>query len=89
MERRQLSWQRRQGHPGSGPELLPIERVDEVVDHHLDACRRCGGLIRLLTSALTASLYRRIGHVLKPPGVLTRGGGIFPETGGTLTTARP
>ncbi|MCP9800979.1 hypothetical protein, partial [Synechococcus sp. RedBA-s] len=27
----------------------------------------CGGLIRLLTSALTASLYPRIGHVLKPP----------------------
>ncbi|MCS5692968.1 DUF6444 domain-containing protein [Cyanobium sp. FGCU-6] len=22
------------GHPGSGPELLPIERVDEVVEHH-------------------------------------------------------
>ena len=32
------------GHPGSGPELLPIERVDEVVDHHPDACRRCGTL---------------------------------------------
>ena len=30
------------GHPGSGPELLPIERVDEVVEHHPDACRRCG-----------------------------------------------
>ena len=27
----------------------------------------CGGLILLLTSALTASLYPRIGHVLKPP----------------------
>jgi hypothetical protein len=34
-----------QGHPGSGPELLPIERVDEVVDHHFDACRRCGQLL--------------------------------------------
>jgi transposase len=34
-----------QGHPGSGPELLPIERVDEVVDHHPDACRRCGQLL--------------------------------------------
>jgi transposase len=34
-----------QGHRGSGPELLPIERVDEVVDHHLDACRRCGQLL--------------------------------------------
>jgi transposase len=33
------------GHPGSGPELLPIERVDEVVDHHPDACRRCGTLL--------------------------------------------
>lgn len=40
-----------------------------------------GGLIRLLISALTASLYRRIDHVLKPPGVLTRGGDNFPETG--------
>jgi transposase len=34
------------GHPGSGPELLPIERVDEVVDHHPDACRRCGTLLQ-------------------------------------------
>jgi transposase len=33
------------GHPGSGPELLPIERVDEVVDHHPDACRHCGTLL--------------------------------------------
>ena len=33
------------GHPGAGPELLPIERVDEVVDHHPDACRRCGTLL--------------------------------------------
>ena len=33
------------GHPGSGPELLPIERVDEVVEHHPDACRRCGALL--------------------------------------------
>ena len=33
------------GHPGSGPELLPIERVDEVVEHHPDACRRCGQLL--------------------------------------------
>ena len=33
------------GHPGAGPELLPIERVDEVVDHHPDACRRCGSLL--------------------------------------------
>ena len=34
------------GHPGSGPELLPIERVDEVVEHHPDACRRCGTLLQ-------------------------------------------
>jgi transposase len=33
------------GHPGSGPELLPIERVNEVVEHHPDACRRCGTLL--------------------------------------------
>jgi transposase len=33
------------GHPGTGPELLPIERVDEVIDHHPDACRRCGSLL--------------------------------------------
>jgi len=34
------------GHPGSGPELLPIERVDEVVEHHPEACRRCGTLLQ-------------------------------------------
>jgi transposase len=34
------------GHPGSGPELLPIEWVDEVVEHHPDACRRCGTLLQ-------------------------------------------
>ncbi|MCP9841850.1 transposase, partial [Synechococcus sp. J7-Johnson] len=33
------------GHPGSGPELLPIERVDEVLEHHPQACRRCGQLL--------------------------------------------
>ena len=33
------------GHPGSGPELLPIEWVDAVMDHHPDACRRCGTLL--------------------------------------------
>ncbi len=41
----------------------------------------CGGLIRLLTSALTASLYPRIGHVLKPPGVLMRGVTTFLKPG--------
>jgi hypothetical protein len=33
------------GHPGAGPELLPIERVNEVVEHHPQACRRCGQLL--------------------------------------------
>jgi transposase len=33
------------GHPGTGPVLLPIERVDEVVEHHPDACRICGSLL--------------------------------------------
>jgi transposase len=33
------------GHPGAGPELLPIERVNEVVEHHPEACRRCGQLL--------------------------------------------
>ena len=33
------------GHPGTGPELLPIERGDEVVEHHPDTCRRCGTLL--------------------------------------------
>jgi len=34
------------GHPGAGPELLPMERVDEVLEHHPDACRRCGTLLQ-------------------------------------------
>ena len=33
---------------------------------------RCGGLIRLLTSDLRASLYQRIAHILKPPGLRTK-----------------
>ena len=44
-ERRKGSGRRRSGqpgHPGAGPELLPIERVNEVVEHHPEACRRCG-----------------------------------------------
>jgi transposase len=48
-ERRQGSGRKRggqPGHPGSGPELLPIERVDEVVEHHPEACRRCGTLLQ-------------------------------------------
>jgi hypothetical protein len=24
---------------------MPIERIDAVVEHHLDACRRCGSLL--------------------------------------------
>ena len=42
-ERRKGSGRKRggqPGHPGSGPELLPIERVDEVVEHHPDADRK-------------------------------------------------
>jgi transposase len=47
-ERRKGSGRKRggqQGHPGAGPELLPIERVDAVVEHHPDACRHCGTLL--------------------------------------------
>jgi len=44
-------------------DLVGLER------RHLSWQRGClrWGLIRLLTSALRASLYRRIGDVLKPP----------------------
>jgi hypothetical protein len=48
-ERRKGSGRKRGGQPGppgSGPELLPIERVDEVVEHHRDSCRRSGTLLR-------------------------------------------
>ena len=47
-ERRKGSGRKRggqQGNLGSGPELLPNDRVDEVVEHHPDACRRCGTLL--------------------------------------------
>jgi transposase len=47
-ERRRGSGRKRggqQGHPGSGPELLPLECVDQVVEHRPDACRRCGTLL--------------------------------------------
>jgi transposase len=30
------------GHPGSGRGLLPIEQVDEVIEHLPEHCRRCG-----------------------------------------------
>jgi transposase len=48
-ERRKGSGRKRggqAGHPGSGPELLPIERVEVVVEHHPDACRHCGTLLQ-------------------------------------------
>ncbi len=48
-ERRKGSGRKRggqPGHPGAGPELLPLERVNEVVEHHPDACRRCGTLLQ-------------------------------------------
>ncbi|MCX6127229.1 MAG: hypothetical protein NTV34_21110, partial [Proteobacteria bacterium] len=44
-----------------------------------------GGCIRLLTSALTASLYRRIGHVLKPPDGWIKGVTSFLKPGGIST----
>jgi transposase len=43
-ERRKGSGRKRggqPGQPGSGPELLPIERVDDALEHHPEACRRC------------------------------------------------
>jgi hypothetical protein len=49
LERRKGSGRQRggqPGHPGAGPELLPMERVDEVVEHHPDTCRRCGMLLQ-------------------------------------------
>ena len=30
------------GHPGAGPELLPVERCEESHDHLPETCRRCG-----------------------------------------------
>jgi transposase len=47
--RRKASGRKRggqQGHPGAGPELLPAERCDAVVDHRPDTCRRCGTLLQ-------------------------------------------
>ena len=41
-ERRKGSGRKRggqPGHPGAGPKLLPIERVNEVVEHHPEACQ--------------------------------------------------
>lgn len=31
------------GHRGSGRKLLPIERVDQVVEHLPESCKECGG----------------------------------------------
>lgn len=48
-ERRKGSGRKRggqPGHPGSGPELLPSERVNDHKDHHPAACCRCGTLLR-------------------------------------------
>ena len=44
------------GHPGSGPELLPIERVDEAVEHHPDACRRYASDLVILDAASMAEV---------------------------------
>jgi len=33
-------------NPRSGPELLPIERVDEVLKQHPGACHSCGPLLQ-------------------------------------------
>jgi transposase len=59
-ERRKGSGRKRggqPGHPGSGPEPLPIERVDEVVEHHPEACRRCGTLLEGDATKQKVSLY--------------------------------
>ena len=63
-ERRKGSGRKRggqPGHPGSGPELLPIERVDEVVEHHPEACRHCG------TPGPISNLPRSAGAPLPAP----------------------
>ena len=33
--------------PDQARSLLPIERVDDLVEHHPDACRRCGSLLEV------------------------------------------
>lgn len=32
----------REGHPGAGRDLLPEERIDEVIEYRPEQCRRCG-----------------------------------------------
>lgn len=47
-ERRKGSGRKRggqQGHPGAGPERLPLECCDDVVDHHPQDSPRCGPLL--------------------------------------------
>ena len=34
------------GQPGTGTELLTIERIDEVVEHLPEVCRRCGTVLQ-------------------------------------------
>ena len=66
-ERRKGSGRKRggqQGHPGAGPELLPIERVDEVVEHHPNACHRCGTLLQGVGEDPDPLLHRVIEHRL-------------------------
>lgn len=35
-----------QGHPGPGPELLPLESCDAIEAHHPEHCRRCGSHVQ-------------------------------------------
>jgi len=51
-----------QGHPGSGPGVLPIERIDEVVEHHPDACRHCGPRLSTLVVLLSRSFCLSFGR---------------------------
>jgi transposase len=38
------------GHPGSGRGLLPVEKVDEVIEHLPERCRSCGDSLANLPS---------------------------------------
>ncbi len=67
-ERRKGSGRKRggqPGHPGSGPEPLPIERLDAVVEHHPDACRRCWGVE--ISRGAIASIRERLSGALAEP----------------------
>lgn len=50
------------GHSESGLELLPSERVDQLVEHHPEACHRCG---TLLAGEDSASLRHQL--IVIPP----------------------